>query len=186
MSFIPSTEQIVHVIFHEWHWKKENYIAASSAALSFVAIIFSIRSSRRAIRISQSSQLLSLIDKFIANLPTSLTAPISAKSNVYIRSSVAEFYSIIVTFIQTVNNFKLDKDTKKLVLESFWLQCKPSAWDEISTGDGAKEICEQHMYTETIRDHRETACNSLMEIIQKHKGSDYPKNIKPVVRQSYF
>lgn len=186
MNFISSTEQIFHVIFHEWHWKKENYIAASSAALSFVAILFSIWSSRRAIRISQSSQLLSLIDKFIANFPTSLTTPVSVKSSMYIQSNVAEFYSIIVTFIQTVDNFKLDKDTKRLVLESFWLQCNPSAWDEIATGDGAKAICEQHMFTETIRDHRVTVSNSLMNIIKKHKGSDYPKNIRPNVRQSYF
>lgn len=185
MCSISVIQPVAHPIFHSWHWHKENYIAASSAIMSFAAVTFSILSSRRAVRISQSSQLLSLIDKFIANIPTTLTLQTSIKHNDYIQSHVAELYSILVTFIQTVDNFKLDKNSKRLILESFWLQCRPNVWDEIASGQGAISICSQHMYTETIRDHRGTVCNSLKDIIQKHKGKDYPKNIKPDVRTSY-
>lgn len=162
--------------FHDWHWHKREYIMAFSGLMSFIAIIYSIRSSNRTAQISLRAQLASSIDKYISRLPSNLISDTPDEYETYSVAKISDVYTIMMTFSQLVDVTELNNKSRQVVLESFWLQLPVFVWEEMAEGKAVNCINEPKIISDTLRSQRDTVYKKFGACIEKHSK----KNTRPV------
>lgn len=171
--------------FHDWHWHKREYLMASSTLMSFLAISFSIYSSKKSSQISIRSQILGICDNYASSIPDYFprigsTSPLSPLKN-----ETQEFYSKMVTLVQIIDGSGLDRKNRNSIKEFFWLQRTAIFWDEMAKGAGYLYVQSRYLdeeYKKVLDGHRIAVCRSFKKIIKKHVGKEFPENVPTLVK----
>ena len=146
---------------------------AFSGLMSFIAIIYSIRSSNRAAQISLRAQLASSMDKYISKLPSDLMSDIPGEYDTYSVAKISNVYTVMVTFSQLVDVTELNKKSRKVILESFWLQLPVFVCLEIADGKAINCINEPKNISDTLSSQRETVYEKFSDCIKKHAKKNH-------------